>query len=82
MAELLLGIDLGTTWCEAAVVTPEGGELVHHRVSLPWQAVPTGAEIQPQRLPEVALAAAGGALDRAPAGRVVGLGVTSMAEVP
>jgi sugar (pentulose or hexulose) kinase len=80
MAELLLGIDLGTTWCKAAVVTPEGWELAHHRVPLPWQAVPTGAEIEPQRLPEVALAAAGGALDRAPAGRVVGVGVTSMAE--
>jgi hypothetical protein len=33
-------------------------------------------------LPEVALAAVGGALDRAPAGRVVGVGVTGMAEVP
>jgi sugar (pentulose or hexulose) kinase len=80
MAELLLGIDLGTTWCKAAGVTPEGAELAHHRVPLRWRAVPTGAEIEPQRLPEVALAAAGGALARAPAGRVVGLGVTSMAE--
>jgi sugar (pentulose or hexulose) kinase len=47
---------------------------------VPWQPVPSGAEIEPQRLPEVALAAAEGALDRAPAGRVVGVGVTSMAE--
>jgi sugar (pentulose or hexulose) kinase len=80
MAELLLGIDMGTTWCKAAVVTPDGGELAHHRVPLPWQAVPTGAEIEPRRLLQVALAAAGGSLDRAPAGRVVGVGVTSMAE--
>jgi sugar (pentulose or hexulose) kinase len=80
MAELLLGIDAGTAWCKAAVMTPEEGELARHRVPLPWQAVPTGAEIEPRRLLRVALAAAGAALDRAPAGRVVGVGVTSMAE--
>jgi sugar (pentulose or hexulose) kinase len=80
MDELLLGIDLGTTWCKAAVVTLDGRELAHHRVPVPWEPVPTGAQIEPGRLTEVALAAAGGALDRAPAGRVVGLGVTSMAE--
>jgi sugar (pentulose or hexulose) kinase len=80
MAELLLGIDVGTTWCKAAVVTPDGRELAHHRVPVPWQPVPSGAEIEPQRLPEVALAAAEGALDCAPAGRVVGVGVASMAE--
>jgi sugar (pentulose or hexulose) kinase len=80
MGALLLGIDVGTTWCKAAVVTPDGRELAHHRVPVPWQPVPTGAEIEPKRLTEVALAAAEGALDRAPAGRVVGVGVTSMAE--
>jgi sugar (pentulose or hexulose) kinase len=80
MGELLMGIDVGTTWCKAAVVTPDGRELAHHRVPVPWQPVPTGAEIEPKRLPEVALIAAEGALDRAPAGRVVGVGVTSMAE--
>jgi sugar (pentulose or hexulose) kinase len=80
MDDLLLGIDLGTTWCKAAVVALDGRELAHHRVRVPWEPVPTGAEIEPGRLPEVALAAAGGALERAPAGRVVGLGVTSMAE--
>jgi sugar (pentulose or hexulose) kinase len=80
MGELLLGIDVGTTWCKAAVVTPDGRELAHHRVPVPWQPVPTGAEIDPRRLLEVAITAAEGALDRAPAGRIVGLGVTSMAE--
>jgi sugar (pentulose or hexulose) kinase len=80
MGELLLGIDVGTTWCKAAVVTPDGQERAQHRVPVHWQPVPTGAEIEPQRLPDVALAAAGGALDRAPDGRVVGVGVTSMAE--
>ena len=80
MGELLLGIDVGTTWCKAAVVTPDGRELAHHRVPVPWQPVPTGAEIEPKRLPEIALIAAEGALDRGPVGRVVGVGVTSMAE--
>jgi sugar (pentulose or hexulose) kinase len=80
MDELLLGIDVGTTWCKAAVVTPDGRELAHHREPVPWKPVPTGAEIEPHRLPEVAMAAAEGALGRAPAGQVVGVGVTSMAE--
>jgi sugar (pentulose or hexulose) kinase len=80
MRELLLGIDVGTTWCKAAVVAPEGSELAHDRVLLPWRPAPTGAEIDPRRLTESALAAAGGAVDRAPAGRILAVGVTSMAE--
>jgi sugar (pentulose or hexulose) kinase len=80
MSELLVGIDVGTTWCKAAVVAPDGTELAHDRVSVPWRTVPTGAEIEPERLPEIALAAARRALERAGAGRVIGIGVTSMAE--
>jgi sugar (pentulose or hexulose) kinase len=80
MHDLLLGIDVGTTWCKAAVVAPDGTELAHDRVPVPWQAVPTGAEIQPEVLPQIALAAARGALDRITPGRLVGVGVTSMAE--
>jgi sugar (pentulose or hexulose) kinase len=80
MLELLLGIDVGTTWCKAAVVAPDGSELAHHRVPVPWRPVATGAEVEPRRLTESALAAAGGAIDRAPTCRIVGVGVTSMAE--
>jgi sugar (pentulose or hexulose) kinase len=80
MRELLLGIDVGTTWCKAALVAADGSELAHDRVPVPWQAVATGAEIEPRRLTESALAAAGGAVDRAPTCRIVGVGVTSMAE--
>jgi sugar (pentulose or hexulose) kinase len=80
MRELLLGIDVGTTWCKAALVAPDGGELAHHRVSVPWRSVLTGAEIEPRRLTESALAAAGGAVDRAPTCRIIGVGITSMAE--
>jgi sugar (pentulose or hexulose) kinase len=78
--DLLLGIDVGTTWCKAAVVATDGAELAHDRVPVPWRPVPTGAEIEPERLPEIAVAAARGALDKVTAGRVVGVGVTSMAE--
>jgi sugar (pentulose or hexulose) kinase len=80
MGELLLGIDVGTTWCKAAVVAADGAELAHDRVPVPWRRVSTGAEIDPERLPEIAAAAARGALERAPAGRVAGVGVTGMAE--
>jgi sugar (pentulose or hexulose) kinase len=81
MRDLLLGIDVGTTWCKAALVAPDGSELAHHRVPVPWRPVATGAEIEPRRLMESALAAAGGAVDRAPTTcRIIGVGVTSMAE--
>jgi sugar (pentulose or hexulose) kinase len=78
--ELLLGLDLGTTSCKAAVVTPDGEEIAHGQAPLAWTAVPTGAEIAPQGFVDCALAAARAALDGAPAGRVVGLGVSGMAE--
>ncbi|HYM56460.1 MAG TPA: FGGY family carbohydrate kinase [Solirubrobacteraceae bacterium] len=78
--ELLLGLDLGTTSCKAAVVTPEGDELAHGRAQVAWELVATGAEIAPQGLLDAALAAAREALAAGPGGRVAGLGVASMAE--
>ena len=44
MEPLLLGLDLGTTSCKAAVVTLDGRELAHGRAPVPWRRVPTGAE--------------------------------------
>jgi sugar (pentulose or hexulose) kinase len=80
-AELLVGIDVGTTACKAAVVSADdGAELAHGSALTPWTQVPTGAEIPADALFEAAAAAAAGALERAPAGQVVGVGVTSMAE--
>ena len=78
--ELLLGIDVGTTFCKATVVSLEGRELAHGRVRTPWRAVPTGAELDPRALIEVALTAARAAIEQVPDGRVIGIGVTSMAE--
>ena len=78
--ELLLGLDLGTTFAKAAVVTADGRERSHGRAPTPWRRVDTGAEMDPDSLVREAVAAARQALDAAPGGRVVGVGVCSMAE--
>jgi sugar (pentulose or hexulose) kinase len=79
--ELLVGIDVGTTLCKAAVVrAADGAEVAHGSARTPWTEVPTGAELAPERLLEAALAATAAALEHAPAGPVAGVGVTSMAE--
>ena len=78
--ELLLGLDLGTTSAKAAVVTLDGRERAHGRAPTPWRRVRTGAEMDPRDLVGEAVAAARQALAATPGGRVVGVGVTSMAE--
>jgi len=83
-AELLLGIDAGTTYTKAALVTPDGIERRHGRARTPWHPVPTGAEMHPSGFVDAALEAVHKALDsRAGApldGPIVAVGVTSMAE--
>ncbi len=80
-AELLVGIDVGTTACKAAVVrAADGVEVAHGSALTPWTQVPTGAELVPEALFDAAVAATAQACERAPAGQVVGVGVTSMAE--
>ncbi len=80
MSDLLLGIDVGTSACKAAVVDADGAERAHGQAPTPWQRVDTGAEIDPHALFDAVLAAARAALRAAPAGRVRGIGVTGMAE--
>jgi sugar (pentulose or hexulose) kinase len=81
VSELLVGIDVGTTACKAAVVRAgDGVEVAHGAAPTPWTAVPTGAEVAPERLLDAALAATGRALQDAPDGPVLAAGVTSMAE--
>src|SRR5215218_531336 len=77
---VLLGVDVGTTSCKAAVVTPAGEEIAHGRAPVPWDVVPTGAEIAPQAFVTAAVAACGEALAGAGEVAVAGLGVASMAE--
>jgi sugar (pentulose or hexulose) kinase len=79
MNELLLGIDMGTTLCKAVVLDADGVQRGLGRVPTPWKRVPTGAEADPCELAEAAFAAARQAIEHAP-GRVLGIGVTSMAE--
>lgn len=79
-AELLLGIDVGTTSCKAAVVDLDGEEKAHGKHPTPWTPVPTGAEIDPRAMAEAAVAAALDAIAAAPAGRILGVGVCSMGE--
>jgi sugar (pentulose or hexulose) kinase len=78
--ELLVGVDVGTTMTKAAVVTPEGREVSWGSVATPWRLVPTGAEMDVLDLLDAVGQAVSAALDLAPSGPVVGLGVTSMAE--
>jgi sugar (pentulose or hexulose) kinase len=80
VTDLLLGIDVGTSACKAAVVDLDGAELAHGQVATPWTTVPTGAEADPDALFDAAIDAARQAIERAPGGRVAAIGVTSMAE--
>jgi sugar (pentulose or hexulose) kinase len=79
--DLLLGIDVGTSACKAAVIDAgDGLEQSHGQASTPWHRVPTGAEADPEALLVAAVRAARAALAQAPDGRVAAIGVTSMAE--
>ena len=80
MTDLLVGIDVGTSACKAAVVDADGRELSLGKAPTPWRQVPTGAEVDPEALFAAAVEAAGAAVAAAPEGRVRGIGVTSMAE--
>ena len=80
MTELLLGIDVGTSACKAAVVDVHGVELAHGQAPTPWEPVPTGAELDAETLLGAVVAAARDALERVPEGDVAGIGVTSVAE--
>lgn len=83
-AELLLGIDAGTTYTKAALVSRDGVELRSGRARTPWVPVPTGAEMDPSRFVDAALEAAHAAINpdggRPVEGAIVAVGVTSMAE--
>lgn len=78
--EVLVGVDLGTTYCKAGVIDLDGNELAHARVQTPWGIVPTGAEIDPRRFVEIAREAVQRALTQAGDPHVLGIGLTSMAE--
>lgn len=80
MPQLLVGIDVGTTFAKAVVCDAGGAELAHARVPTRWTRVATGAEADADALADAALSAAGQALQDVPDGEVAGVGVAGMAE--
>ena len=80
MTDLLLGIDVGTSACKAALIDADGGERAHGQSTTPWRRTATGAEIECEALFEAAVAAARGALSGARDARIRGVGVASMGE--
>lgn len=77
---LLVGIDVGTTMTKAVVVGLDGTELSWGRSRTLWRAAPSGNEAYPEDFLAAVVGATSSALSSAPAGQVVGIGVTSMAE--
>jgi sugar (pentulose or hexulose) kinase len=77
--EVLLGLDLGTSFIKAVAVTPDGVERSQVRAPTQWRHLETGAGMDPHELVDAAVSAARVALERA-GGRAVALGVKSMAE--
>lgn len=79
-AELLVGIDIGTSKTKASVVDARGREIGWAQVPTPWRQVATGAEAAPAEVLEAAVTVLGTVLATAPEGTVAGVGVTSAAE--
>jgi sugar (pentulose or hexulose) kinase len=77
---LLLGIDVGTTLTKAGVVDEHGRELIRAAVPTVWQREPTGGYARPGDLLSAVRAVLIEVLAGAPSGKIVGVGVTSMAE--
>jgi sugar (pentulose or hexulose) kinase len=77
---LLVGVDVGTTRIKAGVVGLDGRELGHASVATRWQRLPTGGEARPQDFLQSVRQALSQMLATAPAGEIVGVGITSMAE--
>jgi len=86
VTDLLVGLDVGTTSSKAVVFDADGTALTMGHAPTPWAHVEPvgvgapGTEMPADALLAAAIAAVSRALADAPAGRVAGLGVTSMAE--
>jgi len=80
VTDLVLGLDAGTTAIKAAAFDAEGREVATGSAPTPWRRVDTGAELDADDLVAAAIAAARDALRETASGRVVAIGVASMAE--
>ncbi|UOQ60470.1 FGGY family carbohydrate kinase [Leucobacter rhizosphaerae] len=79
-AALLVGLDIGTTSAKAVVFASDGRPLATGRAATHWRTTATGTETTAASLRDAAFAALAAALDAAPEGRVIGVGVASLAE--
>ncbi len=77
---LMVGLDVGTTSSKAVVFDEGGRPVAEGRVPTTWTATRHGAELDPDDIIDGAVGAIAAAMERAPAGQVVGLGVASMGE--
>ena len=80
MTPLLVGLDVGTTSSKAVVFDLDGVAHSEASAPTPWHTTPDGVELDAMALADSAAQALRSALSGAPAGPVLGLGVTSMAE--
>ncbi len=83
--DLVVGLDVGTTSSKAVVYRLDGSRVAAGRAPTPWRTVlgaggGSGAELDAAELLLAVRQALADALEGAPEGHVVGLGVTSMAE--
>jgi sugar (pentulose or hexulose) kinase len=80
MQPWLVGLDVGTTSCKAVVMAPDGREAAAGRAPTPWTTTPLGTQTDGEALVDAARAALSDAVAAAPPGRILGVGVASMAE--
>lgn len=77
---LLAGVDVGTTRIKAGLVDVAGHECGHASVPTRWRRLATGADADPDDFLHSVRQVLADLLAAAPAGEILGVGVTSMAE--
>ncbi|MBV9919428.1 MAG: hypothetical protein JOY78_01035 [Pseudonocardia sp.] len=80
MRTWLVGLDVGTTSCKAVVMAPDGHEVASGRAPTPWTTTAPGTQLEAEALVGAARSALSSAVAAAPPGRILGVGVASMAE--
>lgn len=78
--DLLVGLDVGTTGTKAVVFSRAGKVVSSGRASTPWTTKQHGVETTADNLRAAAFEALEKALDGAPPGAIVGVGIASIAE--
>ena len=72
--EAMIGIDVGTTSCKAAIVARDGRELAVGRVPTPWRTRGSEADADPRSLTAAARRAVAAAMRDAPSTRIAAVG--------